>query len=81
MWCGVGYRRFDKTYFAAFMFKAVLLDCLNYEGWTIKVVLKRRHISTNKGCLTAQKTEDFIYTTAQAANLLSPRIINKIWLW
>jgi hypothetical protein len=70
----MGYRHFGTAYFTSFKFQAVLLDFLNLEGGTVEVFLKRRYISTNQGCVTSQKTEDFIYTAAEASNHAKPEI-------
>ena len=70
----LGYRRFGTVYITAFKFQAVLLVFLNLEGGTVEVVPKRRYIPTTQGCVTSQKTEDFIYTSVEASNQAKPEI-------
>jgi hypothetical protein len=64
----LGYRRFGKTYITALKFQEVLMDFLTLECGIMEVVLKRRYMPTNQDCVTSQKTEDFIYTAAEASN-------------
>ena len=61
----LGYRRSSTIYITAFKFQAVLMDFLTLECGIVEVVLKRRYISTNQGCVTSQKIEDFIYIAAE----------------
>jgi len=75
----LGYQRSGTIYITAFKFQAVLMDFLTLECGIVEVVLKRRYISTNQGCVTSQKIEDFIYTAAEVWNAIKTEI--NSWCW